>query len=122
MQKSNFINRSIRSGIAAACVVAALGACASWRDNVHGQLDNARSVVGAAKTAGAERYAPEILASADNYLRQAEQYLIMGKLEDATRNIQQAAADGQLAKAQAETRSTSTQVEQLRQEIASLMK
>jgi hypothetical protein len=122
MQQQARLLRKILVGTAAVCAALALSACATWRDNVQSQLGDAKKVIDTAKSAGAERYAPETIKSADKYVAQAQQLITLGKFQDASRSVQQALADGQLAKVQAESGGRNAEIQGLREEIASLMK
>jgi hypothetical protein len=110
------------SGALVLCAAVGLSACATWRDNVQSQFGTAKTAIDAAKAAGAQRYAPETIKSAESYLAQAQTLLGAGQYQGATRSIQQAVAGAQLAKVQAESGAKNAQVESLRQEIAGLMK
>ena len=108
-------------GIAAFCAAFAFSGCTTWQNNVQSQVTTARTVIDTAKSAGAERYAPDTIQSADKHIAQAQQLIILGKFPDAARAAEQAVADGQLAAAQAQAGGRNAEVQALRQEISSLM-
>lgn len=120
MQPKSIFTRKSIGGITALCAVLGLSGCATWKDSVQSQLNNAKSVITTAKSAGAERYAPDTIKSADNYVAQAQQMISLGKFEAASRSAQRALADAQLAKAQADSGKSTAEVQALRKEIASL--
>ncbi len=107
-------------GMTALCAVLSLGACATWQDNVQSQVDNAKKVIDTAKAAGAERYAPEVVRTADAYAAQASEFISLGKFQEASRTAQQALATGQLAQERTATASRSADIQALRSEISNL--
>lgn len=122
MQQPSRLTYKAVSRMTALCAMLGLGACATWHDNVQSQLNNAKKVIDTAKSAGAERYAPATVKSADMYVAQAQQLIGLGKYQEASRSVQQALADGQLAKVQADGGGRDAEIQSLRAEIASLMK
>lgn len=100
--------------------VLVLGGCSTFEKQTRTYIDGADSVLERSRQAGAETYAPETMASADNYLKLAKKAIAAGKLDDARRFAEKAAADGELAQATGDSVRVQRNLESLRRQLAEL--
>ncbi len=97
-----------------------LGACSSMSMKTNELVSTATNLVDLARGAGAEKYAPEMLKSATDYLAEANRSATGGNYIAARRYAERAISDAQLAEAQAQEGSRNAQIAALREEIADI--
>lgn len=113
------IKRYIIVGLVSASVLGASG-CATWQNSAQAKLDDARKLVELSKSTGAEKFAPETVRTASDYLDKANALLAAGNVAGAEDNIGRAVAAAQLAKAESESGETVASIDKLKAQIASL--
>lgn len=113
--KKNMIPRYIATGVAAMSVCMSAG-CAT-RDTVSSRFSGLENNISAAKTAGAETYAPSPLNSAEAKLGAARSAVRANDMVSAARFVDEAMVDADYARAVAPTEKAKSDAVKLRQSI-----
>ncbi len=116
--KRNTISRYVVTGVAAMGVCVAAG-CAT-RDTVSSRFPRLEENISAAKTAGAETYAPSPLKSAEAKLGAARSAVRVNDMVSADRFVDEAMVDADYARAEAPTEKAKSDAMKLRLSIQSV--
>jgi len=116
--KKNTISRYVVTGVAAMGVCISAG-CAT-RDTVSSRFSGLENNISAAKTAGAETYAPAPLTSAEAKLGAARSAVRANDMVSANRFVDEAMVDADYARAVAPTEKAKSDAVKLRQSIQSV--
>jgi predicted outer membrane protein len=115
--KKNMVSRCLSAGLAV-LVLGAAG-CAT-RDTVSSRFPQVEENINAAKTAGAEVYAPDPLRSAEAKLEAAKSAVRGNDMVAASSLVDQAMVDADYARAKAPTEKAKNEAVQLRTAILAL--
>ncbi|MFO7993153.1 MAG: DUF4398 domain-containing protein [Marinobacter sp.] len=96
------------------------GGCASSGERPDGQLQTAESAIQQAVSADARDFEPVLLNQAQNKVADAEELIEEEKYREASRLLEQASVDAQLAGARSDTAKAEQAVEEINSNIDSL--
>lgn len=116
--KRNMFSRQVATGLAAMGVCMATG-CAT-QDTVSSRFSGLEENINAAKTAGAEVYAPTPLKSAEAKLEAAKSAVKVNDMVAAARLVDEAMVDADYARAKAPTEKAKNDAMKLREAIQTL--
>lgn len=106
------------AGIAGIAIVA--GGCASSGERPDGELQTAESAIQQAVSSDARDFEPVLLNQAQNKVADAEELIDEEKYREASRLLEQASVDAQLAGARSDTAKAEQAVEEINSNIESL--
>ncbi len=106
------------AGIIGIAVV--VGGCASSVERPDGQLQTAESAIQQAVSSDARKFEPVLLNQAQNRVADAEELIEAEKYLEATRLLEKASVDAQLAGARSDTAKAQQAVEEINSNIESL--
>ncbi len=106
------------AGIIGVAVV--VGGCASSVERPDEQLQSAESAIQQAVSSDARKFEPVLLNQAQNRVADAEELIEAEKYMEATRLLEKASVDAQLAGARADTAKAEQAVEEINSNIESL--
>jgi hypothetical protein len=96
--------------------------CATWQNKTAGMIDQAKDAINLAKVGGADKYAPKLLASADNNLDLARQALQAQNFASAQRFAEKAIVDSEHAQLATDKLAQDEKLASLREQLANLMR
>lgn len=101
-------------------IAVAVGGCASSVERPDGQLQSAEAAIQQAVSSDARDFEPVLLNQAQNRVADAEELIEAEKYMEATRLLEKASVDAQLAGARSDTAKAQQAVEEINTNIESL--
>ncbi|VAW84481.1 hypothetical protein MNBD_GAMMA16-1613 [hydrothermal vent metagenome] len=117
--RKNIVTFSLTT-LACGAVLFATG-CSTLQTKTQSIVSTASTTLETANAAGAEKYAPETMKSANQYMDKAKAALGENRFIDAQKYAEKATVDSELAGVQAIKNERSSEISSLREKIAKLM-